>query len=89
MCVCVCVLLDDAFVDTVIVRYRRSSEDVNQEESCIITNMTEPSKTLNDLDQSTPYTVRIRFRNSVGPSPFSNEATFTTFGRTTHLGKCF
>ena len=48
---------------------------------CKIDNINTLSKTLDDLDPLTSYTVRIRAGNSQGDSEFSGDLIFSTFGK--------
>ena len=59
------------------LRYNRTSED---EESCVINGISDLSKTIDDLEPLTRYTVRIRAENAGGASEFSENVTFSTYG---------
>ena len=66
--------------------------NVGSESICTITEMIQLPKTLSNLDPLTSYTVRVRAGNSVGMSPFSDEVTFSTFGKqkmTANLSRSF
>ena len=79
----------NSFFDNITVGYRVSGDDVENEEICTITEVVRFPKLLTGLDPLTSYTVRVQATNSEGMSPFSDEVTFSTFGKQKMTTCCY